>query len=117
MLAHAAAAEVHDDCLWMKIAEVTGAPGNTSCLVGTPERVAEAIARYYRLGALSHVLLRGFDPLPDAVDFGRELIPRIRQRVAEIDRESASPAAKPTVRPTVQPATKPKLEDAIEEMR
>lgn len=90
MLAHAAAAEVHDDCLWMKIAEVTGAPGNTSCLVGTPEQVADAIGRYYELGDLSHVLIRGFDPLADTVDFGRELIPRIKERAAEIDRATAA---------------------------
>ena len=47
MLAHAADAEVHDDCLWMRIAELTGAPGNTSCLVGTPERVARAYEDFF----------------------------------------------------------------------
>lgn len=92
MLAHAASAEVHDDCLWMRIAEATGAPGNTSCLVGTPERVAEAIARYYELGDLGYVLIRGFDPLDDAREFGRELIPRIKALAAEIDQRSAATA-------------------------
>ncbi len=95
MLGHAATAEVHDDCLWMKIAEATGAPGNTSCLVGTPERVAAAIARYYELGHLSHVLIRGFDPLADATEFGHELIPRIRALAAEIDRRAAPVPAGP----------------------
>ena len=32
--------DVHDERLWMPIARVTGALGNTSCLVGTPEQVA-----------------------------------------------------------------------------
>jgi alkanesulfonate monooxygenase len=93
MLAHAAAGEVHDDCLWMKIAELTGAPGNTSCLVGTPEQVARAITRYYELGDLGYVLVRGFDPLADATDFGRELIPRVKALADEIDsrRTSADP--------------------------
>ena len=32
--------DVHDERLWMPIARATGALGNTSCLVGTPEQVA-----------------------------------------------------------------------------
>src|SRR5262249_28118323 len=42
--------DVHDERLWMPIARATGALGNTSCLVGTAEQVAEAILKYYRLG-------------------------------------------------------------------
>jgi alkanesulfonate monooxygenase len=84
--------DVHDERLWMPIARATGALGNTSCLVGTPEQVAEAILKYYRLGAASF-LIRGFDPLNDAVEFGRELIPRIKAGAIEIDREYALPAA------------------------
>jgi alkanesulfonate monooxygenase len=84
--------DVHDERLWMPIARATGALGNTSCLVGTPEQVAEAILKYYRLGAASF-LIRGFDPLNDSVEFGRELIPRIKAGAIEIDREYALPAA------------------------
>jgi alkanesulfonate monooxygenase len=36
---------------------------------------------YYDLG-ISHFLIRGFDPLIDAIDYGRELIPRTRQLIA-----------------------------------
>ena len=97
MLAHAAAADTHDERLWLKIAEATGAPGNTSCLVGTPEQVADSILRYYRLGRppgggpsdVAYVLIRGFDPLNDTVDFGRELIPRIKAGVAELDAQTS----------------------------
>ena len=39
---------------------------------------------YYRLGATS-LLIRGYDPRPDAVQYGEELIPRIRELVAEYD--------------------------------
>src|SRR5262249_8282938 len=66
--------DVHDERLWMPIARATGALGNTSCLVGTPDQVAEAILKYYRLGVDSF-LIRGFDPLNDAIEFRRELIP------------------------------------------
>jgi alkanesulfonate monooxygenase len=81
--------DVHDDRLWMPIARVTGALGNTSCLVGTPEQVAEAILNYYMLGVDSF-LIRGFDPFNDTVEFGRELIPRIKAGAIEIDRRRAA---------------------------
>jgi alkanesulfonate monooxygenase len=81
--------DVHDERLWMPIARATGALGNTSCLVGTPEQVAEAILKYYRLGVDSF-LIRGFDPLNDAIEFGRELIPRIKAGAAEIDSAKAA---------------------------
>ena len=58
--------DIHDERLWMPIAKATGALGNTSCLVGTPEQVAEAILRYYRLG-IGSFLIRGFDPMNDAL--------------------------------------------------
>ena len=77
--------DVHDERLWMPIARATGALGNTSCLVGTPEQVAGAILEYYKLG-FSSVLIRGFDPFNDTVEFGRELIPRIKAGAAELDR-------------------------------
>ena len=76
--------DVYDTCLWMGIAKATGALGNTSCLVGTPEQVAAAIVEYYRIGVTS-ILIRGFDPFNDTIEFGREHIPRIRSGVAEID--------------------------------
>jgi alkanesulfonate monooxygenase len=81
--------DVHDERLWMPIARVTGALGNTSCLVGTPEQVAEAILSYYVLGVDSF-LIRGFDPFNDTVEFGRELIPRIKAGAIEIDRRRAA---------------------------
>ncbi|HHT9012648.1 TPA: LLM class flavin-dependent oxidoreductase, partial [Burkholderia cenocepacia] len=39
---------------------------------------------YYDLGVTTF-LIRGFDPLEDAIDYGRELIPRVRNAVAERD--------------------------------
>ncbi len=78
--------DVHDERLWMGITKATGALGNTSCLVGTPEQVADAILGYYRLG-IGSFLIRGFDPVADTTEFGRELIPRIKAGSAVIDRE------------------------------
>src|SRR5262249_19644115 len=83
--------EVHDERLWMGITKATGALGSTSCLVGTAEQVADAILRYYRLGVASF-LMRGFDPLADAIEFGRELIPRIKAGANEIDTRSSPEA-------------------------
>jgi alkanesulfonate monooxygenase len=70
----------------MGIARATGAPGNTSCLVGTPEQVAAAVLGYYRLGIHSF-LLRGFENPDDTIAIGRDLIPLIRAGAAEIDRQ------------------------------
>ena len=87
LLSYAERADVHDERLWMGIARATGAPGNTSCLVGTPEQVAAAVLKYYRLGIPSF-LLRGFENPQDTVAIGRDLIPLIRAGAAEIDRQA-----------------------------
>lgn len=88
LLQAAAEAEVHDSCLWTSLAVATGAQGNSTALVGTPETVAKALLEYYKLGATS-LLIRGYDPRPDAVQYGEELIPRLRELVAEHDAVSA----------------------------
>ena len=89
LLQAAADAEVHDTCLWTALAELTGARGNSTALVGSPETVARALVAYYDIGATS-LLIRGYDPLPDAVEYGRDLIPLVREMVAERDRQAES---------------------------
>lgn len=84
LLQAAAEAEMHDTCLWTALAVATGAQGNSTALVGTPETVARAMLEYYKLGATS-LLIRGYDPRPDAVQYGEELIPRLRELVADYD--------------------------------
>jgi alkanesulfonate monooxygenase len=74
--------EVLDDRLWTRVAKLTGSGGNSTALVGTAEQVAESLLRYYDLGCTT-ILIRGFDPLQDAVDYGNELIPRLRQATRE----------------------------------
>jgi alkanesulfonate monooxygenase len=81
----AAQGEVLDERLWTRVAALTGAAGNSTALVGTAEQVADALLKYYDLGCTT-ILIRGFDPLSDGIDYGRELIPRLRAGVAERDR-------------------------------
>ncbi|MDB5654707.1 MAG: alkanesulfonate monooxygenase [Tardiphaga sp.] len=71
-----------DKRLWTEIAKLTGANSTTTALVGTPEQVADVFGDYYDLG-VSHFLIRGFDPLIDAIDYGRDLIPRTRELIAQ----------------------------------
>jgi alkanesulfonate monooxygenase len=84
LLQAATEAEVHDTCLWTPLAAATGAQGNSTALVGTPETVAKALLEYYKLGATT-LLIRGYDPRPDAVQYGEELIPHLRDLVSDYD--------------------------------
>ena len=81
LLAEAAKGRVVDTRLWTEIAALTGAQGNSTGLVGTPEQVTQALLDYYDIG-ITTFLIRGFNPLDDAVAYGRELIPLVRQEVA-----------------------------------
>jgi alkanesulfonate monooxygenase len=72
----------HDKYLWTGIAGLTGAKGNSTSLVGTPDQVAEGLLDYWNLG-VQKFLIRGFDPLIDAIEYGREILPRVRALVAQ----------------------------------
>ena len=71
---------------------VTGGAGNSTALVGTPDTVAEALLDYYDLG-VGILSARGYDTLDDAVDFGRHVIPIVREEVAKRDAARRSAAA------------------------
>lgn len=81
-LLEAATSNRRDNRLWTGVAALTGAAGNSTGLVGTLEQVADAMLDYYDIG-IDHFLIRGFDPLGDAIVYGRELIPLVRRKVAE----------------------------------
>lgn len=70
-----------DERLWTGIAALVGGGHNSTALVGTPEQVADALLAYYDLGVTTF-LIRGFDPVNDAEDYGRELLPLTRAKVA-----------------------------------
>ncbi|GBR16699.1 LLM class flavin-dependent oxidoreductase [Gluconobacter frateurii] len=74
----------HDDRLWTGVTKATGGRWNSTSLVGTADQVAESLLQYYRLG-IETFLIRGFDPLTDAVRYGRDLIPRVRALVEQED--------------------------------
>jgi alkanesulfonate monooxygenase len=84
LLASAAEGERHDRALWTVTAAATGGAGNSTALVGTPETVAAALMDYYDLG-VRILSARGYDLLEDATEFGREVIPLVRQEVARRD--------------------------------
>jgi len=81
LLETARGGSVRDKRLWTEIAQLTGAQGNSTSLVGTPEQVVDALLDYYDLG-ITKFLFRGFDPLEDAVDYGRNLLGPFRAAVA-----------------------------------
>ena len=62
---------MRDKRLWTEIAKLTGAQGNSTSLVGTPEQVVDSLLDYYDLG-VTKFLFRGFDPLEDAADHVRK---------------------------------------------
>ncbi|MFD0848677.1 LLM class flavin-dependent oxidoreductase [Sphingosinicella xenopeptidilytica] len=78
-----------DTRLWTGVAALTGAAGNSTGLVGTPEQVADALLDYYDIG-IDHFLIRGFEPLTDSIQYGRDLLPLVRERVAA---RAATPTA------------------------
>jgi alkanesulfonate monooxygenase len=81
LLEAAAQGERLDKRLWTGAAKLTGAAGNSTALVGTPDQVAEALLDYYDLGVTTF-LIRGFDPLEDMIAYGRDLLPRVKALVA-----------------------------------
>jgi alkanesulfonate monooxygenase len=74
-----------DDRLWTAIAKEIGGRSNSTALVGTPAQVAQTLAEYHAIG-VSTFLIRGFDPLEDAIDYGRELIPLTRELTSKAHR-------------------------------
>ena len=73
--------DVHDRALWTPTATATGAAGASTALVGSYETVAAAILDYVDLGA-DLISIRGYDNLNDAIDYGRYVLPLVRQELA-----------------------------------
>jgi alkanesulfonate monooxygenase len=92
LLAAAAAGERHDRALWTPLAAATGAAGNSTALVGTPETVAQALLDYVEIGVTT-LLIRGYDPYDDAIEYGRHLLPLVRTEVERRERQSRTDTA------------------------
>ncbi len=90
--------EVHDERLWYGVTKLTGPGGNSTALVGTPEQVADSLLAYRRVG-VDTFLIRGFDPLDDVVDWGRNLVPLLRDGAARTPVGTVPPRAAGTPAP------------------
>jgi alkanesulfonate monooxygenase len=97
LLAAAAKGELHDRALWTPLSAAVGAAGNSTALVGTPETVAQALLDYVDIGVTT-ILIRGYDPYNDAIDYGRHVLPLVRDEVAKRDADRAD-AEKIAARP------------------
>ena len=84
----AARGDRFDRALWTATARATGGSGNSNALVGTPETVVAALMDYVHLG-VDILSARGYDTLEDAAEFGRYVIPVVRDEVAKLDRATA----------------------------
>ncbi|MCX5555498.1 LLM class flavin-dependent oxidoreductase [Streptomyces sp. NBC_00038] len=82
--------EVQDRCLWTAPAVATNAAGASTALVGSPETVAQALLDYVDIGC-DLLSIRGYDPLNDAIDYARYVLPLVRQELAH--RAATSQAA------------------------
>jgi alkanesulfonate monooxygenase len=82
----AARGKVLDKRLWTEVAAASGAGGNSTALVGTPEQVAESMLDYFDVG-ISNFLVRGFYPTEDTVTYGREVVPLVKQAIAEREKD------------------------------
>ncbi|MEU5694137.1 LLM class flavin-dependent oxidoreductase [Actinosynnema sp. NPDC020468] len=91
LLEIAARGERFDRALWTPTAAATGGAGNSNALVGTPETVAAALLDYYDLG-VDIISARGYHSVDDAIDFGRYVIPIVREEVAKRDKAKAEKA-------------------------
>ncbi|WP_104090041.1 LLM class flavin-dependent oxidoreductase [Arthrobacter sp. GMC3] len=82
LLAAAQRADHHDRALWTAIAKAAGGGGGSAtALVGSYDTVALALLDYYELG-FEIFGLRGYDFVPDAIEFGTHVIPRLKAEVA-----------------------------------
>ena len=77
----AARGELHDRALWTPLVTATNAAGSSTALVGSPETIAAALLDYVDIGC-ELLSIRGYDPLNDAIDYARYVLPLVRQELA-----------------------------------
>jgi alkanesulfonate monooxygenase len=87
LLDAASRGDVHDKRLFTPLAAATGAAGNSTALVGTPDQVVDSLLDYIDIGVTT-ILIRGYDPLPDAEAYG-EVVRLTREAVASRSRDLA----------------------------
>jgi alkanesulfonate monooxygenase len=80
LLAVAERGQRHDRALWTATATATNAAGASTALVGSPDTVAAALLDYVDIGC-ELLSIRGYDPLNDAIDLARHVLPLVRQEL------------------------------------
>lgn len=71
------AAKGPDPYLWTGLTTATKGRTHITALVGAPDQLISALLRYAALG-VNNFILTGFDPIPDTIEIGRELITRLK---------------------------------------
>jgi alkanesulfonate monooxygenase len=104
LLAAAARSELHDKALWFGTATAVGATHDSTALVGTPDTIIQALLDYYEIGVTTF-LNRGYDPLHDALEYGRWIIPEVRAEVRrrQLQQHNQAAADPPRGRQSLQP--------------
>ena len=69
-----------DRNLFLGTSTAIGGGTDSTSLVGTPDTIVESLLDYYDIG-VSTFLSRGYDPYYDAVEYGRHIIPAVREAV------------------------------------
>ncbi|OTA92762.1 hypothetical protein M434DRAFT_386706 [Hypoxylon sp. CO27-5] len=74
--------EVQDRALWYPTVTATGARGASTALVGSFQTIVDSLLDYVDLGA-ELISIRGYDNLNDAIDYGRYILPKVREVLKE----------------------------------
>jgi alkanesulfonate monooxygenase len=79
--------EVQDRALWYPTVTATNARGASTALVGSPQTIIESILDYIDLGC-ELISIRGYDNLNDAIDYGRYVLPGVREELKRREKGS-----------------------------
>ncbi|KAK9418733.1 putative Luciferase-like domain-containing protein [Seiridium unicorne] len=87
--------EVQDRALWYPTVTATGARGASTALVGSPQTLSDSILDYVDLGC-ELISIRGYDNYNDAVDYGRYILPKVREELEKREKGASAPEAAKT---------------------
>lgn len=85
--------EVQDRALWYPTVTATNAAGASTALVGSWQTISDSIVDYVDLGC-ELISVRGYDNLNDAIDYGRYVLPNVREQLAKKSANGIGNAAK-----------------------
>ncbi|OJJ49489.1 hypothetical protein ASPZODRAFT_60416 [Penicilliopsis zonata CBS 506.65] len=88
LLEIAARGEVQDRALWYPTVTATNARGASTALVGSPQTIIDSLLDYVDLGA-ELISIRGYDNLNDAIDYGRYVLPGVREALKKRENGAA----------------------------